>query len=148
MKITVASEHAGADYRIRLGEWLTNQGIAVNEISETADIVGYPAVAEAAALSVVRGDCDLAIVICGTGIGVSMAAGKVPGTRVALCADTYMGRMAKEHNNANVLAFGSRVIGFENMLDIITAFLDTEYESGRHEARLVSLAEVEHRYLK
>lgn len=148
MKIAVGSEHAGADYGARLARWLRGRGFEVREVCESESLTGYPAVAEAACLATVRGDCALTILICGTGIGMCMAAGKIPGVRAALCATSYMGKMAKMHNNANVLVFGSRVIGFESLLDILETFLDASYEGGRHEPRLADLARVEQKYLK
>lgn len=148
MTIALGSEHAGAEYRARLAEWLKNKGIDVLEVAEGEKLSGYPAVAENVALKVVEKKADFGILICGTGIGMCMAAGKVPGVRAAVCTDSYMGRMAKQHNNANIIIFGSRVVGFEDMLDILDTFMSTEYEGGRHEARLASLGELESKYLK
>jgi len=142
---TVGAEHAGADYASRLAAWLENQGHEVHHIGETETLSGYPAVAEAACAEVLSGASDLTILICGTGIGMSMAANKVVGIRAALCTDAYMGKMAKMHNNANVLVFGSRVIGFEHMLDILSAFLNAEYEGGRHEPRVAALMALDDR---
>ena len=148
LKISVGSEHAGNDYRIKLAKWLREAGHLVCEIHENNIISEYPEVAEKVALEVVEEKSDLGILICGTGIGMCMAASKIPGARVALCSDSYMGRMAKEHNNANILTFGSRVIGFENMLDIISTFINAEFTYGRHEMRLKKLQMLENKYLK
>lgn len=148
LKIAVGSEHAGAEYRAQLVLELRNRGMDVAEICENEMLQGYPAVAEATALFVVEHKADLGILICGTGIGMCMAAGKIPGIRAALCTDSYMGRMAKKHNNANMIIFGSRVIGYANMIDILDTFLNETYEGGRHEARLAALHEVEAKYSK
>ncbi|MHC1773266.1 MAG: ribose 5-phosphate isomerase B [Flexilinea sp.] len=148
MKIMVGSEHAGVDYRIKLVSWLKNSGYSVTEVRENEQLSGYPDVAEEVAIHVIKKEYDLGILICGTGIGMCMAAGKIPGTRVALCTDAYMGKMAREHNNANILAFGSRVIGFENMLNTIETFLAATYQGERHELRLQKLASLENKYLR
>lgn len=146
MKIAIGSEHAGTEYRLRLSEELQKIGYEVIEIAETEERKGYPAVAEKTAEYVVDRQVDLGILICGTGIGMCMAAGKIPGIRAALCADSYMGEMAKKHNNANMIIFGSRVIGFENMMHVLKTFLQEKYEGGRHEVRLNALKELEDKY--
>ena len=146
--IAVGSEHAGAQYGAELALRLRDMGHTVREFTESEQCSGYPAVAEKAALEVAGGAAQLGILICGTGIGMCMAASKIPGIRAALCTDSYMGRMAKMHNNANVLAFGSRVIGFEELMDILNTFLSCEYEGGRHVKRLESLELLERKYLK
>lgn len=146
LKITIGSEHAGAEYACRLAEWLQNAGHETKLIQETSELCEYPAIAQVVCNDVLHNRCSLAILICGTGIGMSMAAGKLPGIRAALCTNTYMGKMAKMHNNANVLVFGSRVIGFAHLLDILTAFMKADYEGGRHEARLKSLMELDSLY--
>ncbi len=148
VKIAIGSEHAGAEYRERLAEILKQQGDEVTEIAERDGLSGYPAVAEKTALLVTQKKVELGILICGTGIGMNMAAGKIPGIRAALCTDSYMGTMAKKHNNANVLVFGSRVVGFENMLHILETFRKESYEGGRHEKRLGALKNLEEKYLK
>ena len=148
MKIVIGSEHAGADYMARLAEALRSGGDDVTVIGEQEGRIGYPAVAEATCRIVLSGQVDFGILICGTGIGMSMAAGKVPGIRAALCTDSYMAQMAKKHNNANVVVFGSRVIGFENMLCILDAYRKETYEGGRHDARLAALSALESAYLK
>lgn len=148
LKIVVGSEHAGEGYRGRLAALLSDRGFTVEEVAETEELRGYPAVAEKTAKMVVDGDVDLGVLICGTGIGMAMAAGKVPGIRAALCTDSYMAQMAKKHNNANILVFGSRVVGFENMIHMLKTFLEEEYEGGRHEIRLGALKELEQKYVK
>lgn len=148
MKIAVGSEHAGENYRERLSALLKERGHEVIDIKETKDLTGYPAVAEKTAVCVTSKQADLGILICGTGIGMCMAAGKIPGIRAALCVDSFMGQMAKKHNNANMLVFGSRVIGFENMIHILDSFLNETYEGGRHDVRLEALKCLEEKYLK
>jgi len=148
VKIVIGAEHAGADYMARLAAELRDRGDVVLTVGENENRKGYPAVAEDTARLVLDGTVELGVLICGTGIGMSMAAGKVPGVRIALCTDSYMAMMAKKHNNANMLAFGSRVIGFEDMLCILDAYRSETYEGGRHDARLAALAALEGKYLK
>lgn len=148
MNIVIGSEHAGAAYRSRLAAVLRERGCNVTEIAETADCSGYPAIAEQTCRAVIAAADTLGILICGTGIGMSMAAGKVPGVRAALCTDGYMAKMARQHNNANVLVFGARVIGFEDMLFCLEVFLREHYAGGRHDARLAALHRLEEKYCK
>lgn len=148
MKIAVGSEHAGAEYRQRLVKALLQRGYETTEIAEDQQRTGYPAIAEEVAKAVVSRKVDIGILICGTGIGMCMAAGKIPGVRAALCTDSYMGAMAKKHNNANILVFGSRVIGFEEMIYILDTFFAESYEGGRHDARLGDLEALEKKYIK
>lgn len=148
LKIAVGSEHAGAEYRQRLVRVLLQRGYETDEIAEDKKRTGYPAIAEEVARTVVSHKADMGILICGTGIGMCMAAGKIPGIRAALCTDPYMGAMARKHNNANILIFGSRVIGFEEMVYILDTFLNESYEGGRHDARLGDLEALEEKYTK
>ena len=96
----------------------------------------YPAHGEAAARQVASGDCDLGIILCGTGQGIMMAANKVSGIRCGVCSDTFSARMIRAHNNANMIALGARVIGEGLALEIVEAFLSTEFEGGRHATRV------------
>ena len=128
--------------------WLGELGHDVIEIGETETEFGYPIIGEKTSLFVTQGKAEFGIVICGTGMGISMAAGKVPGIRVALCCDVYMGEMAKVHNNANMLAFGCRVLAFEKIQRIIDTYMSCAYGKGRHDERVQKLKETEERYLK
>lgn len=148
MRIVIGSEHAGTQYRRQLAQLLKSRGHKIYEIEESDQRIGYPAVADDAAQLVIHHKVDLGILICGTGIGMCMAAGKIPGIRAALCTTSYMGAMAKRHNNANMLIFGSRVIGFESMVHILDTFLAQNYEGGRHNVRLDGIRLLEEKYKK
>lgn len=149
MRIVIASEHAGYELRELLFRHLRAQGHSVARSGATSSMpVDYPPIAEDAALRVTRGEFDRGILVCGTGIGVSIAAGKVPGTRVALCLNGYMARMARAHNDANILCLGARVIGPGLAVAIVDAFLSTEFEGGRHIPRLEMIRALERKYTK
>ena len=114
--------------------------------TNSTDSVDYPDFAERVALLVANGEADSGILVCGTGIGISIAANKVPGIRAALATDPFMARMAKEHNNANVLVLGGRVIDEAKAKELVGAWLDADFEGGRHQQRLDKIAELERKY--
>ena len=141
MKIAIGCDHAGA-YLEKNGYEFTDFGTYTAESCNYAD---YGAkVAEAVAF----GGYDRGILICGTGIGMSIVANKVPGIRCAHCHDSFSARATRMHNDANVIAFGERVIGSGVMIDIVEAFLTTEFEGGRHLARIAKISEIEKKYSK
>lgn len=127
MKIVVGSEHAGAEYRAQLVRDLRDRSMDVTEICENEILQGYPAVAEAAARLVTAGKAELGILICGTGIGISIAANKVRGIRAALCHDVFSAEATRLHNDANILAMGARVIGPGLAIKIVDTFLNTPF---------------------
>ena len=137
MKISIASDHGGFDLKEDLRAWLTGQGHEVVDFGchgkESCD---YPDFAGPAARAVASGECERGIVICTTGIGVSMTANKVKGVRCALCADPWSAEMTRRHNDANVLAIGAGVTGPLLARQIVTAFLTPEFEGGRHQRRV------------
>ena len=137
MKISIASDHGGFDLKEDLRAWLTGQGHEVVDFGchgkESCD---YPDFAGPAARAVASGECERGIVICTTGIGVSMTANKVKGVRCALCADPWSAEMTRRHNDANVLAIGAGVTGPLLARQIVTAFLTHEFEGGRHQRRV------------
>jgi RpiB/LacA/LacB family sugar-phosphate isomerase len=149
MKIAIGSDHAGfqlkqaiLDQLVDLGHQYIDLGAFTGEIP--ADDYHFTAVKVAE--TVVSGAADLGIVICGTGIGISIAANKVPGAYAALCNDLYTAIKSREHNNANILALGARVIGEGLAREIIKAWLATPYAGGRHELRNQHLKEIEQKY--
>ncbi len=147
MKILLSSEHAGFQMKIDLSQKLKDRGYDVETHGSVSnEPVDYPPIIEDATLQVLSGKYDLGIFLCGTGIGVSIAASKVPGATVALCSNSYMARMAKEHNNANILCLGSRVIGADHAFDIVMTFLETEFEGDRHLQRLDQVRKIENKY--
>ena len=137
MKISIASDHGGYALKEDLRAWLTGQGHEVVDFGchgkESCD---YPDFAGPAARAAASGECERGIVICTTGIGVSMTANKVKGVRCALCADPWSAEMTRRHNDANVLAIGAGVTGPLLARQIVTAFLTHEFEGGRHQRRV------------
>lgn len=146
----MASDHGGFRLKSEIISFFERKGIEYRDLGTySEESVDYPDYAQAVAEAVISGDFDLGVVCCGTGIGVSMAANKVPGIRAALCHDTFSARMAREHNNANVLTLGQRVVGPGLALDIVDAFLNAEFHSeGRHSRRVEKICGIEKKYCK
>ncbi|HHT74269.1 MAG TPA: ribose 5-phosphate isomerase B [Firmicutes bacterium] len=137
MKIAIGSDHGGFHAKAEIIRFLQAEQYEVEDFgTHSAESCDYPDIAHKVGEAVVGGECDLGILICGTGIGVSIAANKVPGVRAALCSDTYSARMARAHNNSNVLCMGARVLGTGLMEDIVKAYLTGEFEGGRHARRV------------
>lgn len=144
MRIAVASDHAGYRMKTVVAAHLAGAGHEVLDMGTNSDeSVDYPPFCAAAGRAVVDGLADFGIVIGGSGQGEQIAANKVNGVRAALCHDEWMARMARMHNDANVLAFGARVLADARALDIVDLFLATEFEGGRHQPRIEQLAEIE-----
>ena len=144
MRVAVASDHAGYRVKTVVAAHLAGAGHEVLDMGTSSDeSVDYPPFCAAAGRAVVDGLADFGIVIGGSGQGEQIAANKVNGVRAALCHDEWMARMARMHNNANVLAFGARVLADARALDIVDLFLATEFEGGRHQPRIEQLAEIE-----
>jgi len=144
MKVAVGSDHAGYEYKEIIKKHLENKGFQIiDKGTFSKESVDYPVYGEAVGKAVASGEADMGIVICGTGIGISISANKVPGVRAALCTNEYMARMARKHNNANVLAFGARVLGIDVAIGIVDQFFNTDFEGGRHERRVNLITEIE-----
>ncbi len=144
MKIAIGSDHAGFDLKELIKNHLQEKGIDVIDVgTHTKESVDYPVFGEKVAETVQKREADFGIVICGTGIGISISANKVKGIRAALCTNEYMARMARKHNDANVLALGARVLGTDLALSIVDTFLSTEFEGGRHERRVHLIEKIE-----
>ncbi|MGD9798133.1 MAG: ribose 5-phosphate isomerase B [Acidimicrobiia bacterium] len=144
MRIAIASDHAGFAMKALVTAHLAGRGHEVADLgTDSTEPVDYPAFCAAAARAVVRGDADLAVVIGGSGQGEQIAANKVRGARAALCHDVTTARLARSHNDANVLSLGGRLLGDALALDVVDAFLDGSFEGGRHVARLEQLAAIE-----
>ena len=138
--IAIAADHAGVELKGKLKEYLEKDGVRVIDLgADGSASVDYPDIANRLALAVTSAEAHQGIVICGTGIGVSMAANRHAGVRAAVCHDTTSARLARQHNDANVLALGARLIGSEVAKDCVTAFLNTEFEGGRHAPRVQKL---------
>jgi len=148
MKIALGSDHGGFSLKQSLIPFLQARDIQVADAGtlNSEESVDYPDFAERVALLVTHGEADAGILVCGTGIGISIAANKVPGIRAALVTDAFMARMAKEHNNANILVLGGRVLDEEKAAELVTAWLEAAFEGGRHQGRLDKITEIENKY--
>lgn len=136
-RIVLSSDHAAIELRQAVADHIAAQGWEVVDIGpKTPESTHYPVHGKAAAQAVASGDCQLGIVLCGTGQGIMMAANKVPGIRCGVCSDAFSARMIRAHNNANMLSIGARVVGEGQALDIVDAFLSAEFEGGRHATRV------------
>jgi ribose 5-phosphate isomerase B len=137
IRIVLSSDHSALDLRAAIVAHITELGYDAVDIGPTtAESTHYPKHGQAAAERITSGDCQLGIVICGTGQGIMMAANKVHGIRCGVCHDTFSARLIRQHNDANMLALGSRVIGEGLALDIVDAYLKAEFEGGRHATRV------------
>lgn len=143
-RIAIGSDHAGYSLKQHLVERLTNQGHdVVDHGTHSTESCDYPPICAAVARDVRDGRADLGIVLGGSGQGEQLAANKVRGVRAALCNDLYTARMAREHNDANVLSMGARVVGEGLADEIVAVFLGTSFEGGRHERRVAQLTQIE-----
>lgn len=144
MKVVIANDHGGVALKKLLVDHLAGQGHdIVNLGTDTSDIVRYPLFAAKAAQLVRSGEVERAILVCSTGIGMSIIANKFKGVRAALCTDSYMAKMTRKHNNSNVLCLGGKITGDNLALEIADVWLATEYEGGRHDISLGIIADVE-----
>jgi ribose 5-phosphate isomerase B len=143
-RIVVSSDHADIAMRQMIASHIAERGWEVIDIGPTtAESTDYPKHGEAAARRVASGDCALGVILCGTGQGIMMAANKVDGVRCGVCSDTFSARMIRQHNDANILSMGARVIGAGLAIDIVDAFLDAEFEGGRHAKRVDMITALE-----
>ena len=136
-RIVLSSDHAAIELRQQIADHIAAKGWEPVDIGPTTpESTNYPAHGEAAARRVADGDCALGIILCGTGQGIMMAANKVKGIRCGVCSDVFSAQMIREHNDANMLSMGARVIDSAAALDIVDAFLDATFEGGRHGMRV------------
>ncbi len=149
MKIAIAADHGGLNLKNKIKEYLKANGYGICDFgTDSAESCDYPDFALPAAEAVASGECDRGIIICSTGIGVSIVANKVPGVRCAHCHDSYCAEFTRRHNDANVLAMGEKVVGEGYALEIADIFLRTEFEGGRHQRRVDKITAVEKKYCK
>lgn len=149
MKIALACDHGGLNLKNLIAAYLKEHGYEVVDFgTNTTDSCDYPDYALPAAEAVASGMCEKGILICSTGIGVSIVANKVPGVRCAHCHDVYCAEFTRRHNNANMLAMGEKVVGAGYALQIVETFLTTEFEGGRHERRVNKITAIEKKYGK
>ena len=136
-KIVMGSDHAGYNLKLKVKAHLESRGFEVLDVgTNSPESCNYTVYAHALCETIQKGEAPLGILVCGTGIGMSMAANKHKGIRAACCENTFSARMTRMHNNANVLCFGERVIGYGLACDIVDQFVDTAFEGGRHQARV------------
>lgn len=144
MRIGIGCDHNGVVLKKTILELLAQQGHQVEDFgTHTADSVDYPDIAKEVAQAVARCACDRGILICGTGIGMSITANKVPGVRAAVCHDVFLARRAREHNDANVLCLGGSTLGPALAQEIVRTYLETSFEGGRHARRVGKISALE-----
>ncbi len=144
MRIAIGNDHAAVDLKWQIVDFLEEKGYEVLNIgTDTAESVDYPVYGKRVAHAVIDGEADLGIAICGTGLGISLAANKVKGIRACVCSEPYTAMMSRKHNNCNVLCFGARVVGLDLAKMIVETWLNTEFEGGRHERRVNMIMEIE-----
>ena len=144
MRVAVASDHGGYKLKEKVKEYLESRDIDVIDLgTNSEESVDYPEYGRACAKAVAGGEADRGIVCCGTGIGISIAANKVKGIRCGLCTNVEMAKLTRQHNDANMLAMGGRIIDDETAMAITEAFIDTEFEGGRHQRRVDKMMALE-----
>lgn len=146
--IAIASDHAGYSLKKEIIDYLKQKKFNIKDYgtNDGTNSVDYPDYGFIAAQSVISGECERGIVICGTGLGISMSANKVPGIRAALCTDSYMAKMSRQHNDSNILALGGRTTGPGLAVDIVETWLNTEFLGGRHKDRVAKIADIEKKH--
>lgn len=146
MKIGIGNDHSGLQMKQEIAGFLREKGHeVVNYGTDESERCDYPIYGEKVGRAVAAGEVDRGILICGTGLGISLAANKVRGIRAVVCSEPCTARLSRQHNDANVLAFGARIVGIEMAKMIVETWLDTEFEGGRHKRRVDMIAEIENR---
>ena len=143
MKIGIGNDHTAVELKNIISEHLKERGIeVVNFGTDSTERFNYPVSGYRVGKAVSSGEVDLGILICGTGVGISLAANKTQGVRAVVCSEPYTAKLSREHNNTNILAFGARVVGSELAKMIVDEWLDAEFEGGRHQTRIDMIAEI------
>lgn len=146
MKIGIGNDHAALEMKNQVMEYLEEKGYeVVNYGTNTPESCNYPEYGEKVGRAVASGEVDCGILICGTGVGISLAANKVKGVRAVVCSEPYSAKLSKQHNNTNILAFGARVVGIELAKMIIDEWLGAEFEGGRHQTRVDMIMAIENK---
>ena len=144
MKLAIGNDHVAIDMKNEIRAHLESRGIEVLDVgTNSPERFNYPVSVYRVARLVADGVVDGGVLICGTGVGISLAANKVRGIRACVCSEPYTARLSRQHNNANIIAFGARVIGIETARMIVDEWLEAEYEGGRHQTRVDMIAEIE-----
>lgn len=144
MKVVIGNDHAAVDMKMQIKEYIESLGHEVINVGiDKVERCDYPDYAYAACEKIVNKEADLGVLICGTGIGMSIAANKVKGIRACACSESYSARLCREHNDANVICFGARVIGIETAKEIVKSFLEAEYQESHHAHRVLKIKNIE-----
>ena len=144
--IALGCDHGGYELKQEIKKYLDEKGIEYKDYGcDSLDSVDYPVYAKKVAHAILDGECEKGILICGTGLGISLAANKVKGIRACVCSEPFTAKMSRAHNDCNVLAFGARVVGGELAKMIVDTWINTEFEGGRHQRRVDLLMEIEER---
>ena len=144
MKIAIGNDHTAYEMKKEIARYLEEKGHTVIDVgAHSAERTDYPIYGEKAAQLVAKREADLGILICGTGVGISLAANKVKGIRAVVCSEPYSARLSRQHNNTNILAFGARVIGVELAKMIVDEWLNASFEGGRHQRRVDMITAIE-----
>lgn len=145
MKIGIGNDHVAVGYKEQIKQYIEEKyGYdVINFGTDSVERFNYPASGKAVSEAVIKGVVDKGILICGTGVGIGISANKVPGIRCVICSEPYSAKLSRQHNDTNVLSFGSRVIGIELAKMIVDEWLTTEYEGGRHQVRLDMISDME-----
>jgi ribose 5-phosphate isomerase B len=146
MKIGIGNDHSAVEMKWEIKTYMEEMGHeVVNYGVDTTESCNYPEIGEKVGRAVAAGEVECAILICGTGVGISLAANKVNGVRAAVCSDTTTAHLVREHNHANILAFGARIVGIEKAKDLVKAYLEAKPLGGRHAERVAMISEIEKR---
>jgi ribose 5-phosphate isomerase B len=149
LKIAIGNDHAAVDMKMELIPFLESLGHeVVNFGTDTKESTPYPLYGEKVGEYVASGQADCGVLICGTGVGISLAANKVPGIRAAVCSEPTTARLVREHNHANIIAFGERIVGVETAKDILLAYLNATPLDGRHAERVQMIMDIEAKHMK
>lgn len=147
MKIAIGSDHGGYELKEIIKKHLQEKGFDIKDFgTDSTESTDYPDFAEAVGKAVANKELEKGILICGTGIGISIAANKIPGVRCGLVSDCFSARSTRQHNDANIIALGGRVVGPGLALDIVDTWLGSEFEGGRHQRRVDKITDIEKRY--
>ena len=144
MKIAIGNDHVAVDLKNIIAQHLRDKGYeVVNYGTDSKERFDYPISGYKVGKAVASGECDLGVLICGTGVGIILAANKVKGVRACVCSEPYSAKLSREHNNTNIIAFGARVVGPELAKMIVDEWLDAEFQGGRHQRRVDMISEIE-----
>ncbi len=142
----IGNDHTGVALKEIIKKFVEERGVEVKDFgTQSTEASNYPEIAEAVANAVVSGECERGILICGTGVGISIAANKVKGIRAVCCSEPFSAKLSKQHNNSNILCFGARVVGTELAKMIVASWMDASFEGGRHQVRIDMIQDIENR---